>query len=387
MTATTPKRLTVIADFHMSAPAYDDFVEDRAAAAFLDHLAAKPANRSLLILGDLIDFAKVPVDRRRRLDTSSQAALRKLEVVAAEHERVFAALGRLAAAGVALELVAGNHDAELVRPPVQEQLGRLLGEAAGAPPATVSVHPWIYHLPGLLYAEHGHQHHDINRTPELFDPASLERGGSLAVPLGTHIADYQLELEQTLGEGRPAPTEPRRALAAGRSTARFAGHAANAALRAWLAARRGPPRPSLTALADNLALPPDALHEIASICPTGPRDLLTRALRRPAPDPMRVTAARIDQILSRRGIGAHLYIFGHTHRAAHTPLHPGAAAPLYLNPGTWSVLRPAFAPPHLTFLELTLDGRGPDARLIRWEHAEARPRPVDAHPAPATCVA
>jgi UDP-2,3-diacylglucosamine pyrophosphatase LpxH len=373
--ATIPKRLTVIADFHMSAPAYDDFVEDRAAAAFLDHLAAQPTNRSLLILGDLIDFAKVPLGRRR-LDTSSQAALRKLDVVAAEHEPVFAALGRLADAGVALELVAGNHDAELVRPPVQKQLGRLLGEAAGAAPATVTVHPWIYHLRGLLYAEHGHQHHDINRTPELFDPAGLERGGPLAVPLGTHIADYRLELEQTLHDGGPAPTGPRRLLAAGRSTARFAGPATDAALRAWLAARGGPSRPSLTALADNLALPPEALREIASICPTGPRDLLTRALRRPAPDPMRVTAAHIDQILSRRGRGARFYIFGHTHRAAHTPLGSGASEALYLNPGTWSVLRPTFAAPQLTFLELTLDGRAPYARLMRWGHAEGRPRPV-----------
>jgi UDP-2,3-diacylglucosamine pyrophosphatase LpxH len=375
--ATTPKQLTVIADFHMSAPAHDDFVEDRAAAAFLDHLAVKPAHRSLLILGDLIDFAKVPLGRRRRLDTSSQAALRKLDVVAAEHEQVFAALGRLAAAGVALELVPGNHDAELVQLSVQRQLGRLLGEAAGAPPVALTVHPWIYHLPGLLYAEHGHQHHDINRTPELFDPANLERGGLLAVPLGTHIAHYHLELEQTLREGRSTLTEARRLLAAGRSTARV-GPAANAALRAWLAARRSPPRPSLAALSDTLALPPEALHEIASICPTGPRDLLTRALRRPAPDRMRVTAARIDQILSRHGSGAHLYVFGHTHRAAHTRLRSGAAAPLYLNPGTWSVLHPALAPPHPTFLELNLDGGAPDARLMSWDAAEARPRPIDA---------
>jgi UDP-2,3-diacylglucosamine pyrophosphatase LpxH len=376
--ATTPKRLTVVADFHMSAPAHDDFVEDRAAAAFLDHLAAQPTHRSLLILGDLIDFAKVPLDGRRRLDTTSQAALRKLDAVAAEHEPVFAAFGRLAAAGVTLELVAGNHDAELVRPPVQKQLGRLLGEAAGGPPVTVTVHPWIYHLPGLLYAEHGHQHHDINRIPELFDTASLERGGSLAVPLGTHIADYHLRLQQTLTNGRQAPAVPRRALAAGRSTARLAGHAANAALRAWLAARRGPPQRGLGALADKLALPPDALQEIASGCSTGPRGLLTRALRRPARDPMSVSAAGIDQILSRRGSGAHLYIFGHTHRAAHTPLRSGAAAPLYLNPGTWSVLRPALAPPHLTFLEVTLDGTAPDARLLRWDDAEACPRPLDA---------
>jgi UDP-2,3-diacylglucosamine pyrophosphatase LpxH len=397
-----PLRLTVIADLHMSAGVREGFHEEAALADFLEALgdasASWPGSSALVVLGDLLDFSRIELDgpRRRRLDTSNGAALLKLDVAAREHREALSALGRLAVQGVDLELVAGNHDLELVRPTIRERLRELMTRAAGRPAAraSVRVHPWLLHLPGLLYAEHGHQHHIINRTPGLLR-ADRER---VLPPLGTCLGECLLELEEGLEERALDPTSPV-------ATARVAPHErprrlardAAAALRLagrgarWaLATRAGAAREDgadLLAHAADTGLPVTALAAIDAAAATRLFALARMALRAAAGDRfatgdgaayMLEAARSVHRILAAQGAAVPFYLFGHTHRAADVRL--GADGARYLNPGTWSSI--GSAPEQgraaaLTFVEVVAEpGRRPCARLMRWDRASRRGEPL-----------
>ena len=77
-------------------------------------------------------------------------------------------------------MVAGNHDLDLVRPAVGQRLRWHLGVAASDD--RVRIWPWLYVVPGVLYAEHGNQHHDLNRFPRILDPYSRRRPGEMHTP-------------------------------------------------------------------------------------------------------------------------------------------------------------------------------------------------------------
>ena len=62
-----------------------------------------------------------------------------------------------------LDVVVGNHDVDLVRPAAAQRLGELLGDRG----EHLRLHPWALHVPGVLFAEHGHQHHAVHRLPTL----------------------------------------------------------------------------------------------------------------------------------------------------------------------------------------------------------------------------
>ena len=62
-----------------------------------------------------------------------------------------------------MHVVGGNHDIELTRPALAALFTALLGLEVGHPRVRFS--PWVVHEPGVFYAEHGNQHHDLNRMP------------------------------------------------------------------------------------------------------------------------------------------------------------------------------------------------------------------------------
>jgi len=97
-----------------------------------------------------------------RRDTSEAATLAKLDRIATGHRRVFASLGEFAASDSRVVVVPGNHDLELIRPSTQARFCELVDEACGQPGAATRIEfqPWIYYVPGVLYAEHGSQYHD-----------------------------------------------------------------------------------------------------------------------------------------------------------------------------------------------------------------------------------
>jgi UDP-2,3-diacylglucosamine pyrophosphatase LpxH len=149
MTART--RLAIVSDLHMAtpdAPGGDPFADDRAFAELLVALATRRIRTRLLLLGDTFDLVL--------------AGRGGLDAVAAAHRAVFDALAGFAAAGHEIEVVPGNRDVDLLRPPARERLRSLLA-------APVLFHPWVVHVPGVLYAEHGRQPHAIDHLRHALD--------------------------------------------------------------------------------------------------------------------------------------------------------------------------------------------------------------------------
>jgi UDP-2,3-diacylglucosamine pyrophosphatase LpxH len=297
---------------------------------------------SLVLMGDVFDLVQV-ADRRRappgvRLAQDDGAVQAKLDRIAGVHAELFSALGGLALAGGSVELVIGNHDQELARPAVQEHL-RGLALAADAPAAArarIAFHPFAFHVPGVLYAEHGHRYHAINAAPpalrahlEGADEPTTKPLGSLltAFTYGTCLLDARARAREG---ARLAP-----ALQRGLATA--------------LLARQRPPartigrdRALLARVARSTRLPEAAVAAIDGLAP--PEVGILRLLHLAARDePTMLRAARnVHDVLVREGVATPFYCFGHTHTADRRPLDPAAE---YLNAGAFG-LNPDGGPGH-----------------------------------------
>ena len=369
----------VISDLHLAAGRHDPFSDDLALASFLDELArraAAGARLRLVLLGDTLDFALVEHDGRR-LDPTVPGALARLERIAGAHSEVFAALARAAGAGVAIDIIAGNHDLELLAPAVLDMLRALLTGHGGS----LTLHPWILHLPGVAYLEHGQQHHDINRVPGLLETGAVEQ---LALPAGTIYGEHLLALNDVLGADIPVERLCARSVvaAARRRPARLAGalgpslDAARNLSRCQRAARTAL-RAAAPAIACESAqrVPPEtvgALQHATASTPAGA--VRRRLLGRRAHEPYMVTGARkAHDLLAGAGQAVAFYVFAHTHVADDRPLTSGPAAPRYLNAGTWSRLAPDGAR-RCCYVQLCCDGdRAPTAELLCWLTDPRRP--------------
>jgi UDP-2,3-diacylglucosamine pyrophosphatase LpxH len=201
--------VAIVSDLHLCA-GYDersgafhrreDFFYDGAFARFLEHLERRAREEGrrwrLVILGDLFDLLQVDPPgvggEAPALDSSEGATLGKLALVARGHRELFAALGSFAANGSPVDVVIGNHDAELIHRRAQERLVELIVEACGRPEAAdaISFHPWIYFIPGVLYAEHGHQYDEVNSFSFPLRPFSPDDPTRLDQPLGSFFVGY-----------------------------------------------------------------------------------------------------------------------------------------------------------------------------------------------------
>lgn len=374
-----PRTVVVISDLHMAAGRRDPFVDDRALVAWLERLVerARAGERlRLVLLGDTLDFTLVE-HAGRRLDPTPAGALARLELIARAHREVFAALARTARAGVALDVVAGNHDLELLLAEVGARLRALLAPGRGE----LSVHPWLLHLPGLAHLEHGQQHHDVNHVPALLDVAAR---GRLTPPAGTVAGECLLRIADALGlQPRPAPDAPSpRALAAAalrrprRSGAVLAalGAAARDVARTERAARLARRAAGSAAAREAVALglPAELAAEIERTSATLP----SRALRRVAAGGRRehymVAGARaVHALLAARGHAVAFYVLAHTHVPADRPLTADPQGPRYLNAGTWSLAAPA-GTPRRCHVELSVEAGAPVARLVGCGDRAAR---------------
>jgi UDP-2,3-diacylglucosamine pyrophosphatase LpxH len=209
MPADDGRDLVVVSDLHLSA-GYDertgtynrneDFFYDGAFARFLAHLERRAQSEGrrwrLVVLGDLFDFLQVelgpPPRADQDLDTTEATTLRKLEQIARGHGEFFAALGRFAAAGFPVDVVVGNHDVELLRPATQRRFVELVVARSGCPDAAgaIAFHPWIYFVPGVLYAEHGHQYDDVNSFLTQLTPFLDGDPDRVDLPLGSYFVGY-----------------------------------------------------------------------------------------------------------------------------------------------------------------------------------------------------
>ena len=357
-------RLVLVSDLHLgggaeAAAAGSWFTDptdgDEAFVEFLAHLRRRQdANRHrLVLLGDTLDFLRVPVaGRRAGLYARNDAeAIGQLERIHTAHSAVFDGLADLLTVAGGVDLVAGNHDVELARPAVRARLRTLLRDRHGCQPralASLRFHPWGYHVPGLLYAEHGNHYHDINRFERPLYP--FRRKGLVERPPAARLGGLR-----RLAAGRPSSVRLRDGLAD--LVPRRRADSAARSTYAYL----------LNEYADQVGLDVDVVGRLHRMGETSALRIARRLLRSRITggptyaDQLPEIAAAVHGVLTAHGQGVQFYVFGHVHVAQHLRL-PGAAA-CYLNTGTWST----DGTMRRTWVEI-ITGRtcSPTAALLRW---------------------
>ena len=197
--------VVIVSDLHMTA-GYDprtgtfdpneDFFYDSTFGRFVDHLIARtstePRRWRLVLLGDLFDFLQVEVQEEHVLGvTSSATTCVKLDIIARGHPGFFAALGRFVAAGNRVEIVIGNHDVELIWPEVQARFKELVvAQTPTEVDSRITFHPWFFYLPGMVYAEHGHQYDAVNAFATVMRPLLPSQPDRIELPLGSFFVLY-----------------------------------------------------------------------------------------------------------------------------------------------------------------------------------------------------
>jgi UDP-2,3-diacylglucosamine pyrophosphatase LpxH len=229
MTDHTAEDVVLVSDLHLgpgSLHPVETFFHDAEFCRFLDCLVrrAEPESRSwrLVILGDFLDFLRCELVTNEAGGAPSQSvAMATLDRIVDSHPEVFSGLARFLAAGFPVDIVVGNHDAELMRPVLQERLRSVLAESGASGAAdTVRFFPWIYYLPGVVYAEHGSQHDGFNSFSTVLDPYEDGAPGPLERPIGTFLFEA---VERLVYDIDPCPD-----------------HASSPLKYYWLAARRQP---------------------------------------------------------------------------------------------------------------------------------------------------
>jgi UDP-2,3-diacylglucosamine pyrophosphatase LpxH len=271
-------------------------------------LAASGPQQHVAFVGDTFELVGFAEDE----------SLARLEAILARHPDAVCALEACAARGVQLHFVCGNHDVELARPSVAARLSALLSPVE---PARVRVYPWFLHVPGVLVAEHGHQHHALHRLPEVLRTAVS----------GTD----ELELPP-LAAWNAHPSRSRLSRA-------------GAVARACLASERAERRvrefeydqllevESLRLALDGVAVRDLArlsrFRTVSALPVAATRMVLAVAGRRVAGEVAPAAAGRVARTLEAHHSGVAWYVSGHTHRALESALE--ACPTRYVNTGTW----------------------------------------------------
>ena len=354
----------MVSDLHLDPSGHDD---RRTAAAFAQFLAEvvatpPPSGATLVLLGDTFEVRGL----------TGPGARSRLDDIAAAHPEVFAALRQCLAAGVRLDVVVGNHDVDIVRPATAERLGELLADGG----ERLRLHPWALHVPGVLFAEHGHQHHAVHRLPTLLLAAADDHSPLAPSPLTVWAARQAGPLGAVLAVGR--------ALAAARAAERRAGGRAYQRLVGAEAARLGL-RPetgrALWRVSRFRLLPTVAgtggrvlRRRLDAIAPRMARRGKAPHLAAAGPPPF---AAEVATTLAAHGDPVAWYLCGHTHRATAAPI--AGTTTRWANTGTWcSDIRgagPDLDDPRLfPFLEIDAAGDGSvQGRLSYWRVPAAAP--------------
>src|SRR5262245_16311121 len=176
-----------------------DIVE-RQLCAFLRHYTRRREGGlpwRLVVNGDLVDFLSVSLgpghpgfaglaegsastdELFHGLHRTPRTSALAMRIVAERHTEVFRALARFLARGNRIEIVCGNHDAELCWEEPQQAFRAAVAAAWRGEPggpsgeelaASIRFHPWFYWEPGSLWIEHGHQYDENCSFENQLDP-------------------------------------------------------------------------------------------------------------------------------------------------------------------------------------------------------------------------
>jgi UDP-2,3-diacylglucosamine pyrophosphatase LpxH len=377
LTAEPGGDIIFLSDVHLAAGSStpgEHFFYDAVFARLLEHLInqaeAHQQRLRLVLLGDTFDFLRVESPNQPQvsysLDTSTAAAVEKISRIAAGHPLFFQALAWLLDHGGALEIVPGNHDIELIRVPVQEAFIKLVAPHCQADTAVAAIrfHPWVFFLPGVLYAEHGQQQHFLNAMPDLLERSLRQPAKRFRLPIGSY-----LELFKTSTPRSPA------------ATLHLAGAFILASLRRSLAGRYCPSPETLKPIAESTGLSTRMLQMLYQRSQGSTWDTLWRVFRgryRASVKPPRAggylyqAAIAIHHLLMCEDQSVPYYIFGHSHQPARLPLPVPDQTACYMNAGSWIKMEHP-CPKHLTstntFLFIRVGvrpGTQPRGEILAW---------------------
>jgi hypothetical protein len=343
----------VVSDLHLNGePGSRDI--DAAMPRFLDTVvgASTSGPRTLVLLGDTFDL-QGPVHQ------STARVAERLTCLADVHAGILDALAVCVRSGIGLHVVGGNHDIELTRPASAALFTTLLGLEDGHPGIRFS--PWVVHEPGVFYAEHGNQHHELNRMPTVL--SVRERGGQEELPV-TPLGAASRGYPGCSAEGA-ALVRVARSLRSTRRRERMA-------RTPWY-------QDLLDREAVGLGMSSRALADLAAMSRFGAGRALTATARRIIERRVGMErpgtylaprAAAIHRILTREGLPAAAYVFGHNHRAERLDL-PDAPAAAYLNAGTWCAEVRGLGPDRVDqqmfpYVRIAATPGRVDARLLFW---------------------
>ena len=381
-----PDLVAVVSDLHLGQGTRHDHFRDGAAfCEFADHLTDRVRQGShvqLVVAGDLVDLLPVECSRPARARSTRRAASDRLARIAETHRPVFDALKRFTTSGGELPIIPGNHDVEILWPDVGAALEDMTGGL---------IEPWIHHVPGLLYVEHGGQYHDMSAFDRFAAPWQCSNPDTIDLPVGSAAALWLAAVNDAVTpagslSARAFATSPAlvlRLAAAWRAHVHLAATVANGWKRPDRFGRERYRREILTEVADAVGLAQAdlaAIDRIAEIRPGALERRVVRAVvRRSGATKMGYArraicdgAQEVALILERGGQRVANVVMGHTHFPERHSLKGGST---YLNAGTWSSLVPASQRAAgqvgaRSFVSIERDSFGNgSARLMRWNPA------------------
>ena len=363
---TPPPTVWIVSDLHLDAnPDTAAMARSDAFARFLSQLAAYQLNHEaipnqLVILGDFMDLPNTTIDEARTA----------IEEIATAHEKIWIALKIVVSTGLDLVVVPGNHDIELTIVDVFSVFSRYV-DVGPDESGSVKLSPWIYYIPGLMYAEHGNQHHDINWFSNVLTPTYMDDHERIH----RTAALWWSRLRSPGVNDQSGPRSQLTRLAALTNSLRRR--------PSWAMPHDRYIATVAVPYGDSIEIGAEAVRALDATTRRGSLSIFLRLALKPVQrfwarfghgdDPsasvgreryLRDAVPDVVAITRSHGIGVPFYVFGHTHVASRSSVDGEA---VYLNAGTWSGQLPpdrASQPElWLTFLKIT----DTSADLMRWD--------------------
>jgi len=198
------RRRIVISDLHLGAgDRKDDFCDDEALIAFLDHYVSREPTE-LILAGDTFEFLQVSLPDVADDEWTPRAAARRLQAIIAAHAGVIDALRRfMQQEGNQLTILIGNHDFELHYPTAKAVLREALNLATDDHRLRFGI---SYHGGGV-YIVHGNQFDRWNRFinfASISEPFEVVRGTQLVKEVINELEEDRFPLAPLIDNIKPS---------------------------------------------------------------------------------------------------------------------------------------------------------------------------------------